>query len=136
MLTHKSSMSILQRDQLPPVSVAGMVVMGATLSGLQHQHSLNSLKALRTLRALRPLRVASRLEGMKVIVNSLFASLPALANVLLVSSLVYLIFGIMAVDLLGVSAGLWVQSCPQIKSSTSFVPHGYRVNPKEILTNP
>jgi hypothetical protein len=40
---------------------------------------------------------------MKVVVNSLFASLPALGNVLLVCLLFYLIFGIMAVDLLGVS---------------------------------
>lgn len=77
--------------------------MGTTLSGLHRQQSLSSLKALRTLRALRPLRVASRLAGMKVVVNSLFASLPALGNVLLVCLLVYLIFGIMAVDLLGVS---------------------------------
>lgn len=82
-----------------------MVVMGTTLAGLHRQASLSSLKALRTLRALRPLRVASRLEGMKVVVNSLFASLPALGNVLLVCLLFYLIFAIMAVDLLGVSAG-------------------------------
>lgn len=82
--------------------------MGTTLTGLQREASLSSLKALRTLRALRPLRVASRLEGMKVVVNSLFASLPALGNVLLVCLLFYLIFGIMAVDLLGVSS---IQIC-------------------------
>lgn len=76
--------------------------MGTTLSGLQQESSLSSLKALRTLRALRPLRVASRLQGMKVVINSLFASLPALGNVLLVCLLFYLIFGIMAVNLLGV----------------------------------
>jgi hypothetical protein len=81
----------------------GMVVMGTSLAGMQHHTSLSSLRALRTLRALRPLRVASRLEGMKVVINSLFASLPALGNVLLVCLLMYVIFGIMAVDLLGVS---------------------------------
>lgn len=75
--------------------------MGTALSGLQHESSLSSLKALRTLRALRPLRVASRLQGMKVVINSLFASLPA-CHVLLVCLLFYLIFGIMAVNLLGV----------------------------------
>lgn len=92
--------------------------MGTTLSGLQREASLSSLKALRTLRALRPLRVASRLQGMKVVVNSLFASLPALGNVLLVCLLFYLIFGIMAVDLLGVSpytlhlhSGSWSAVC-------------------------
>lgn len=83
--------------------------MGTTLAGLHRQASLSSLKALRTLRALRPLRVASRLAGMKVVVNSLFASLPALGNVLLVCLLFYLIFAIMAVDLLGVSQ-CWVQA--------------------------
>jgi len=76
-------------------------MMALTLSG-STSHSLASLRALRTLRALRPLRVASRLEGMKLVVNSLFASLPPLGNVLLVCLLFYLIFGIMAVDLLAV----------------------------------
>lgn len=66
-------------------------------------HGLSSLRALRTLRALRPLRVASRLKGMKVVVNALFASLPPLGNVLLVCLLFYLVFGIMAVHLLAVS---------------------------------
>lgn len=47
--------------------------MGTTLAGGQSAQSLSSLRALRTLRALRPLRVASRLAGMKVVVNSLFA---------------------------------------------------------------
>lgn len=68
--------------------------------------SLSSLRALRTLRALRPLRVASRLEGMKVVVNALFASLPPLGNVCLVCLLFYLIFGIMGVHLLAVSLAL------------------------------
>jgi hypothetical protein len=42
---------------------------------------------------------------MKLVVNSLFASLPPLGNVLLVCLLFYLIFGIMAVDLLAVRVG-------------------------------
>ncbi|KAF6257951.1 Ion transport protein-domain-containing protein [Scenedesmus sp. NREL 46B-D3] len=61
---------------------------------------LGGLRALRTLRALRPLRVASRLEGMKVVVDALFASLPPLGNIVLVCLLFYLVFGIMGVHLL------------------------------------
>ena len=34
------------------------------------------LRALRTFRALRPIRMASRAEGMKVVVNALFQSFP------------------------------------------------------------
>lgn len=46
--------------------------------------SLKSLKALRAIRALRPLRMVSRNEGLRIVVNALFASIPAMTNVLLV----------------------------------------------------
>ena len=45
---------------------------------------LQSLKALRALRALRPLRMISRNEGMRLVVNALFASIPSMTNVLIV----------------------------------------------------
>ena len=45
---------------------------------------LKSLKALRALRALRPLRMISRNEGMRLVVNALFASIPSMTNVLIV----------------------------------------------------
>jgi hypothetical protein len=41
------------------------------------------------------------------VVNALFASIPALGNVLLVCLLFYLIFGIMAVNLFAVRLALW-----------------------------
>jgi hypothetical protein len=53
---------------------------------------LSSLKALRALRALRPLRMISRNEGMKLVVNALFASIPSMTNVLIVCLLFILIF--------------------------------------------
>ena len=58
---------------------------------------LSSLRALRALRALRPLRMVSRNEGMKKVVTSVMRSLPAVGNVLLISLLFYLIFGILGV---------------------------------------
>lgn len=53
---------------------------------------LKSLKALRALRALRPLRMISRNEGMRLVVNALFASIPSMTNVLIVCLLFILIF--------------------------------------------
>lgn len=61
----------------------------------------SSLIGLRTLRALRPLRAVSRWEGMKVVVDALFRSIPGIANVLLVCVLVWLIFAIMGVQFFG-----------------------------------
>ena len=51
------------------------------------------------LRVLRPLRSITRLEGLKVIVNSLLASLPLLGNTLIVVAFYFLIFGIVGVQL-------------------------------------
>ena len=102
-------------------AAAGVVMMTITLAG-GDVHSPSSLRALRTLRALRPLRVASRLEGMKVVVDALFASLPPLGDIVLVCLLFYLVFGIMGVHLLAVSCRLrCVAACvfaclPRVKS--------------------
>jgi len=66
---------------------------------LQSGGALKSLKALRALRALRPLRMISRNEGLKLVVNSLFSSLPALGNVMLVCGMFVLIFAIMGINI-------------------------------------
>mmetsp|Transcript_24329 Transcript_24329/g.37629 ORF Transcript_24329/g.37629 Transcript_24329/m.37629 type:complete len:281 (+) Transcript_24329:5543-6385(+) len=79
------------------VVVASLVDLAFTVIGLE-MSSLQALKALRALRALRPLRVISRNEGMRLVVNALFASLPSMTNVLLVCSLFILIFSIMGVN--------------------------------------
>jgi voltage-dependent calcium channel L type alpha-1D len=60
--------------------------------------NLAALKALRALRALRPLRVIKRFENLKLIINALFATLTAMQNVLMVSTLFLLIFAIMGVS--------------------------------------
>ena len=60
--------------------------------------NLKSLRALRALRALRPLRMVSRNEGLRVVVNSLFASIPAMTNLLMVVCLFLIIFSILGVN--------------------------------------
>ena len=59
--------------------------------------NVSFLRGFRALRALRPLRMVSKNEGMKSVVNSLLKSIPQLFNVLLISLLFYLVFGILGV---------------------------------------
>ena len=47
----------------------------------------------------RPLRMISRVPGMKRVVNALLSSIPCIMNVFLVCSLIFLIFGIIGVNL-------------------------------------
>ena len=70
-------------------------IIGKALAG----YNLGWVRALRTMRVLRPLRVISRIPELKVVVNALFNSLPGLGNVLLVSLLFWLIFGILGMQL-------------------------------------
>lgn len=57
------------------------------------------IKTLRVLRALRPLRAVARNPNLKAIVNTIFASLPNLSNLLLVCMLVLLILAILGTQL-------------------------------------
>ncbi|CAI2379843.1 unnamed protein product [Moneuplotes crassus] len=60
--------------------------------------NLNSLKALRAIRALRPLRMISRNEGLKIAIEALLSSLPAIGNVVIILVLFVLIFAILGVN--------------------------------------
>jgi hypothetical protein len=57
-------------------------------------------KILRLLRTLRPLRVISHNVAMKMIVAALFESVGAIFNVLIVVLVVWLMFAILAINLL------------------------------------
>ena len=57
------------------------------------------IKILRLLRTLRPLRVISHNVAMKLIVASLFESVGAIFNVMIVVVAVWLMFGIFAVNI-------------------------------------
>ena len=58
------------------------------------------LKILRMMRTLRPLRFVSHNVNIKIIVNALLHSMGAIANVLIVLFLIWLMFGILGVSLL------------------------------------
>jgi len=59
--------------------------------------SLNFVRAFRALRALRPLRMVSHNENMRKVISSIFAAIPAVFNVMLVTFLFYIVFGIIGV---------------------------------------
>ena len=59
----------------------------------------NSLEFIKIMRTLRPLRFINKSEGMKVVVQALVKSITPLLNVMLISLLVWVIFGIMGVQL-------------------------------------
>lgn len=80
-----------------------MLIVEAAASG--QRQNLVWLRALRALRALRPLRAASRAEGIRTVVTALFKAIPALGNVVLVASLFYFIFAILAINLLAGKMG-------------------------------
>lgn len=76
----------------------GVVVMVSLLDMFEAGSSMKALKTLRILRALRPLRVISRNENLKLVVNTLFKSIPELANLLVVGTLFFLIFALFGVS--------------------------------------
>jgi len=76
-----------------------IIVIVGILGRVSTSSSLETFRALRLLRTLRPLRFVNRLESLKVVVDALIMSIPAIINVLLFSAMNYIIFGIMGVNL-------------------------------------
>ena len=58
---------------------------------------LKFIKVLRILRVLRPLRMISRNEGLKIAVTSLINAGPGILNVMVISVMFFLLFGILGV---------------------------------------
>eukprot|EP01062_Namystynia_karyoxenos_P067252 TRINITY_DN6115_c1_g1_i1.p1 TRINITY_DN6115_c1_g1~~TRINITY_DN6115_c1_g1_i1.p1 ORF type:complete len:2160 (+),score=713.69 TRINITY_DN6115_c1_g1_i1:175-6654(+) len=61
--------------------------------------NLDQLSFVKVLRTLRPLRFIHRVQGMKTAVHGLLRSLPAMVNIVAISSLIMLIFGILGMQL-------------------------------------
>ena len=77
----------------------GTIVLLSIVSMPLSSMNLGWVRAVRTVRVLRPLRVISRVPELKLVVNALLRSVPGLGNVLFVSLLFWLIFGILAMQL-------------------------------------
>ncbi|GAX83897.1 hypothetical protein CEUSTIGMA_g11321.t1, partial [Chlamydomonas eustigma] len=58
------------------------------------------LRAFRAFRALRPLRIATKFDGIRVVVAAMVKSIPAVSEVFLVAALFYYIFAVLGVNLM------------------------------------
>ena len=81
------------------------------------------MEGFRSLRALRPLRLASRVEDLKLTVDTLALSIPAMGSLIMVAFLFFLIFGILGLELFGGKLGYCMDP------NFSDLPYGSRVIP-------
>mmetsp|Transcript_43521 Transcript_43521/g.105631 ORF Transcript_43521/g.105631 Transcript_43521/m.105631 type:complete len:2203 (+) Transcript_43521:102-6710(+) len=63
------------------------------------ESGLDAVSAVRAVRLLRPLRTINRIPGMRVLVRSLLDAIPAMGSVMLLCSFIFLVFGIIGVQL-------------------------------------
>mmetsp|Transcript_77480 Transcript_77480/g.136679 ORF Transcript_77480/g.136679 Transcript_77480/m.136679 type:complete len:1876 (-) Transcript_77480:848-6475(-) len=84
-----------------PWNILDAVVVAISVVSLifKGQESLSFFRVLRTFRALRPLRVIGRNSGLKTVVRTLFAAFPQIAHTVVIALLIYLVFGILGVQL-------------------------------------
>lgn len=79
-------------------NIMDFVITAIAVPGLQGSSTPKVLHSLRTFRALRPLRLINRNPGLKLVVSSLFASIPQMVNVLMVCLLLLTTFSIIAIN--------------------------------------
>lgn len=60
--------------------------------------AVSFMKVFRIARILRPLRLISRNENLKVVVRTIYASIPELRNMLLFTSIIFMIWGMLGVS--------------------------------------
>jgi len=93
------------------------IVLSALISMIANNDSLKAIKSLRVLRVLRPLRLLNKNRGLKLAITSLFNSLPAILNLLLIMFFFIFLLGILSMTLF--AGGLY--SC-----TAGHIPIGYR----------
>ena len=82
------------------MSLVGLIMNPpfSTTEGTGDKNTLRALRSLRALRGLRPLRVVRRFPGLKLVVNSIIAAVPKIANVVFVTLFFLIIFAIIGVQ--------------------------------------
>lgn len=93
--------------------------------------NLPILKLLRLLRTLRPLRFISKNQNMRIVVNSLFESIVAMLNVLLVIGMVWVMFAILGNNLMGGKMATCVNVDPTAHPNFDF----YGVSKQSCIDN-
>ena len=105
------------------------------LEGMDTGINITFLRALRALRALRPLKLVSKNEGMKLVVNSILASIPNLINVFLISILFYFVFGVLGLSILMGKVSFCSED-PDVLDKLSCIEGGFEwVTPENNYNN-
>jgi hypothetical protein len=107
----------LNTNRPPPSQVT---ILAALIPGLQF---FTVIKVLRVLRALRPLRLIAQLQSMRIVVATLFSSVPAVSWFFVFFSIFLLIFSILFINLFGGRLGYCLDPLH------SDEPYGSRVIP-------
>lgn len=74
-------------------SIAVISVLSLSLTS-----NLQAIKVLRLLRVVRPLRLISKNEGLKISITALGLAIPGILNVIVISLIFFLIFGVIGVS--------------------------------------
>jgi hypothetical protein len=87
---------------------------------------MDNVSSVRTFRVLRPLRTLTTIPGMKVLVTSLMASVPAMFNVVLMSLLMFFVLGVVGIQLWGgmLSTRCFMQQVPDAELAEAFAMVG------------
>lgn len=75
-----------------------VVVVTIVSNSMNNTANISVIKIMRLMKILRPLRVISRNEGLKISIRTLGRAVPGIFNVIIVSSIFYLIFGIIGIN--------------------------------------
>ena len=81
------------------------------------------IKVFRVVRALRPLKLIKHNLSLKIVITALFESMPAILNVMLIIFIVWLMFAILGVSLLG--GKMYNCSDPSITTLMECTEQGY-----------
>jgi hypothetical protein len=107
-----------------------------------------NLKALRNLRVLRPLKSINAIPSMRRLVGTLISSLPQLANVTIFLSFIFILFGILGLQLFEGTLynscrvtpepvnGVWEKAPGIIRHCSKLALGGYHCPPEYYCGNP
>jgi len=76
-----------------------IIVVPSVISCFPIEMELSIFKIIRMFRLLRPLRFIGKNENLKISIQALYVSLPAIASLFVIVLLIFLIFAIVAVNL-------------------------------------
>jgi len=76
-----------------------MIVLTSLISLMVPSSGISFFKVIRMARLLRPIRVVSKNDGLKISIQALIVSVPAILNLLVIVFLFMLIFGIIGVNI-------------------------------------